>query len=57
MANVKIEPAGVYNKSFLLFRGALMNKEWIDDWFEEILCNWMMSHGTTSTSRSLRVAL
>lgn len=28
----KTDPLGEMCRSFLLFRGALMNKEWIEDW-------------------------
>jgi len=51
-------------RSFLLFRGALMNKEWIEDWREEVGLKkynggmkYIPLHGSTSTSKNLDVAL
>jgi len=32
----EVEPLGYMCKSFLLFRGALMNKGWIEDWKQKI---------------------
>ena len=43
-------------RSFLLFRGALMNKDWIDKWSFNI-GNELHLQGCTSTSRNLDVAL
>jgi len=47
---------GDFCRSFLLFRGALMNKEWIQHWREDIGKKFPM-HGCTSTSKNLDVAL
>ena len=51
------EELGYASKSFLLFRGALMNKEWIEDWREEKFMRNFCLHGSTSTSKNLDVAL
>jgi len=47
-------------RSFLLFRGALMNKDWIVGWREEVGKSgkdYLHLHGSTSTSKNLDVAL
>jgi len=46
------------SRSFLLFRGALMKKEWITGWREEIGKKRInLPGGSTSTSKNLDVAL
>ena len=51
------EELGIMCRSFLLFRGALMNKEWIEDWRQVIGHQMINLHGNTSTSKNLDVAL
>jgi len=51
-------PLSNFAGSFLLFRGALMNKEWIKDWVHLSLeGNSIKLTGITSTSKNLEVAL
>jgi len=47
---------GYMCRSFLLFRGALMEDEWIYDWKEEI-GELLNLHGITSASKNMDVAL
>jgi len=48
---------GYFCRSFLLFRGALMNNEWIDGWREKVGEYFICIPGCTSTSKNLEVAL
>jgi len=48
---------GYFCRSFLLFRGALMNNEWIDGWREKVGEDIICIPGCTSTSKNLEVAL
>ena len=48
------DPLGEWCRSFLLFRGALMKNEWIEDWRKK---EYLMIPGCTSTSRNMDVAL
>lgn len=56
----KGDSLGHFSGSFLVFRGALMNKEWIEDWRRKVGrlgTDFTRLHGTTSTSKNLEVAL
>ena len=48
---------GYFCRSFLLFRGALMNNEWIDGWREKVGEGVLCVPGCTSTSKNLDIAL
>jgi len=48
---------GYFCRSFLLFRGALMNNEWIDGWRKKVGKEYINIPGCTSTSKNLEVAL
>ena len=47
---------GYMCRSFLLFRGALLNKDWINDWKNEI-GKPLKLQGTTSTYKNFEYAL
>ena len=52
------DPLGYFCRCFLLFRGALMNKDWIDHWRAEVgKDDYFRMHGCTSTSKNMEVAL
>ena len=51
------DPLGSMCRSFLLFRGALMQKEWINPWRKEVGGGISLPGGSTSTSQNLDVAL
>ena len=56
----KTHQLGSFCRSFLLFRGALMNNEWINGWREAVGKKWpgyICIPGCTSTSKNLEVAL
>jgi len=44
-------------RSFLLFRGALMENTWIKDWEKKVGKDYISLPGSTSTSKNLEVAL
>jgi len=48
------DPLGDWCRSFLLFRGALMKNEWIEDWRKK---KELRIPGCTSTSKNMDVAL
>ena len=53
----KSDDLGMMCRSFLLFRGALMQKAWIKDWAKKVGKDWFYLPGCTSTSKNLDVAL
>lgn len=54
---IKNTPLGGMSGSFLVFRGALMNKTWVKDWKRKAGGADIGLHGTTCTSRNLEIAL
>ena len=54
---VNNDQLGDLSQAFLLFRGALMNKEWIKDWVQEIGKDEIKLNGITITTRNLAAAL
>jgi len=44
---------GYFCRSFLLFRGSLINKEWIADWMEEIGPYDIQLNGFMGTTKNL----
>lgn len=51
------EELGYMCKSFLLLRGALMNKDWIIDWKNKIGKDFIKLQGYTNTTKNLDFAL
>ena len=45
-----------FSGSFLLFKGTLMDSEWIEDWRQNIEQKFYLN-GITSTTKNLEVAL